>query len=148
MKNQSSTERDTDFHAWALRQARLLRSGRYGDADMVHVIEELEDLGASIQRELESRLAVLLAHLLKWRYQSERQSHSWRYTIREQRRRIDRLLRRNPSVRSRLPETLTDAYEDAVLAAARDTGLEDTAFPATLPWTAEQVLSDDFWPEA
>ncbi len=56
---------DIDIVAWAQEQARLLRAGRFEALDIEHIAEEIEDVGKSEQRELASRLAVLLANLLK-----------------------------------------------------------------------------------
>jgi hypothetical protein len=136
-----------DFHAWALANAALLRSGRWPELDVEHIAEELEDMGASKERELESRLGILLAHLLKWVYQPERRSNSWIATIREQRRRIERLLRKNPSLHSSFEEVFDDAYGDARLIAMRETGLNDRIFPEICPFLAEEVLAEDFWPK-
>ena len=68
------------------------------ELDTVNLIDEIEDMGGNRERELESQLGVLLAHLLKWRHQPDQRGRSWRLTIAEQRRRIDRLLKRNPSL--------------------------------------------------
>jgi hypothetical protein len=95
-----------DFYAWAMRNAELLRQGRFSEIDAEHIAEELEDMGASAKCELLNRLRVLLAHLLKWQYQPDWRSKGWKYTIKEQRRRIDRLLQENPSLRHKL-STLT-----------------------------------------
>lgn len=135
-----------DFHAWTRQQADLIRSGRFGELDAVNLIDEIEDMGGSRERELESRLGVLLAHLLKWRYQPDRRSRSWRLTIMEQRRRIARLLKRNPSLKPLLVEVLEDAYGDALLIAARETDLDESAFPPACPFSLEQVM-DASWLE-
>jgi hypothetical protein len=84
----SITLHDRDFYSWTLQQAGLLREGRLSEADIEHIAEELESMGASERRELTNRLAVLVAHLLKWQFQ-----------------------------------------------------------PALCPFTAEQLLSEDYWPE-
>lgn len=138
---------DQDLYAWAKDNADLLRQGRFSEADMEHIAEEIETMGRSERRALESRLEILLAHLLKWRHQPERRSRSWRYTIEEQRRKILRLLRDNPSLRPKLPELFADSYLDAILYAARETGLEKDRFPETCPFSQEQTFSDDYWPE-
>lgn len=136
-----------DYHAWALQNAQLLREGCLDQIDIEHIAEELEDMGGSKERELESRLGVLLAHVLKWVYQPERRGNSWQLTIEEQRRRIDRLLRKNPSLKPKLSESFIDAYGDARLIAARETGLNKNQFPETSPFTLEQSLTDAYWPE-
>jgi hypothetical protein len=139
---------ETDFHAWAREQAALLRSGRLETADLDHIAEEIESMGRSEQRTLESRLAVLMLHLLKWRYQPALRGRSWDLSIMEQRRRLERHLRQNPSLKARLDESMADAYGDAVIAAARETGLEPEAFPDGCPWTFEQMMDPAFRPEA
>ncbi len=135
-----------DFRAWTRQQADLIRAGRVSELDTVNLIDEIEDMGGSRERELESRLGVLLAHLLKWRHQPDRRGRSWRLTIAEQRRRIDRLLKRNPSLKPLLTEALEDAYGDAVLMAARETDLDESTFPTTCPFALEHVL-DANWLE-
>ena len=137
---------DTDFYAWANAQATLLRSGSLATADVEHIAEEIESMGRSEKRELLSRLAPLLMPLLKWQVQPMLRGNSWRATIKVQRREIARHLADNPSLSARLPEVLGDAYGDAVLLAARDTGLAESAFPASNPWTFAEVMDDGFWP--
>ena len=140
---------DQDFYAWTQEQAALLKAGKLTEIDVANVAEELEDMGKSQKSQLVTRLGLLLAHMLKWHYQSERRRHSnsWKYTIKEQRRRIHRLLDENPSLKSRLDKAFQDAYGDAVLIAARETGFEEDNFPVSCPWTLEQALDDDFWPD-
>jgi hypothetical protein len=67
-------------------------------------------------------------------------------TIKEQRQRIFRVLRKNPSLKAGLDETCRDAYSDARLIAARETGLPEALFPQNNPFTWEQTTGDD-WPE-
>jgi len=138
---------DTDFYAWANEQAKLLREGKLTAADIEHIVEELETLGRAEKRELTSRLVVLLTHLLKWRHQPSLRGNSWRLTIKEQRRALRRHLRDNPSLKASLPEVLADAYGDAVLATARESGLDETAFPESCPWPFQQIVNDAFWPD-
>ena len=135
-----------DYYGWAIHNAELLRQGRLAEIDFEHIAEELEDMGGSKERELESRLGVLLAHLLKWVYQPERRGNSWRATIEEQRRRIDRILRKNPSLKSRLEEAFLDGYGDARLIAMRETGMDKTVFPETCPFSLQDTLDDGYWP--
>jgi ribosomal protein L29 len=138
---------EEDFYAWTVEQARLLRSGEFSSIDVENVAEEIESLGRSDKRQIESRLTVLLTHLLKWQMQSAMRSSSWSGTIREQRRRIQKLLRESPSLRPFVPETLAEAYSDAREDAAEETGLPETEFPAECPFTSDEVLSRGFLPE-
>lgn len=141
------TPYEKDVVAWAMEQAALLRAGQLSALDIEHIAEEIEDVGKSEERELASRMAVLLAHLLKWQARPERQGPSWRLTIAEQRRSILRRLDRTPSLRTKLadPEWQEDAWGDARGQAAQETGLSD--FPAACPWSMEQVLSAEFLPQ-
>ncbi len=139
---------ETDFYSWTQEQASLLRQGRLGELDSANLMEEIEDMGRSERRELINRLAVLLAHLLKWQYQPERRSNSWKSTIKEQRRKVARVLRLNPGLKPDMADSLEDAYGDSVLIAARETGLDENAFPAECPWTVPQALDNEFWPDS
>jgi hypothetical protein len=91
---------ETDFYAWTLEQAKLLKQGQLNQLDIVNLIEEIESLGKREKQELRNRLGILIGHLLKWRYQSDKRSNSWKATIREQRRRIKEHLEENPSLKS------------------------------------------------
>jgi hypothetical protein len=133
---------DEDFFAWTQKQAELFRAGQIEQLDFENIIEEIESMGASERRELGNRLAVLLSHMLKWRHQPERQCKSWLLTIKEQRQRSCRVLRNNPSLKSKLDETFADAYQDARLMAARETGLDENEFPKEAPWTPLEALED------
>jgi len=137
---------DTDFYAWANAQAALLKSGRLAAADVEHIAEEIESMGRSEKRELLSRLALLLMHLLKWQAQPTLRGNSWRATIKVQRREAARHLADNPSLMARLPEVLADAYGDAVLLAAGESGLAESAFSASNPWAFGEIMDDGFLP--
>ena len=89
-----------DVHAWALEQAAFLRSGRFGDLDLINLADEVADVANRDYEALESELSRVLQHLLKWDQQSERRSRSWAQTIQEHRRRVVRRLIRSPSLKS------------------------------------------------
>ena len=141
---------DQDFYAWTQTTAALIRAGKWHNLDREALAEEIESLGKSDWRELASRIAVLLRHLLKWRYQPERRQRgrSWRSTIWEQRSRLRRLLRQSPSLVPLVPQTIAEEYTEARQRASEETGLPLTTFPEACPWTAEQVLDTVFWPAA
>jgi Domain of unknown function DUF29 len=137
---------EQDFYAWTQRTAELLRAGRFDEADIEHVAEEIEDMGWRDVRELNSRMRVLLAHLLKWQFQPDQRSASWRGTISAQRQELDSVLEQSPSLRPKLETGLADNYTRAVKRAAAETGLGSERFPATCPYAVEQVLDEDFLP--
>jgi hypothetical protein len=144
----------TDYAAWAKRHVELLRARRFGELDIAHLLDELNDMGKSERRELESRLLILIARLLKWAYQyqalSERwrevKGESWRDTIVEQRKQLAVLLRHSPGLNSVLGGAILAAYPDAVDLASKETRLPPETFPALCPYSAEELLRDDFYP--
>ena len=142
------TPYEKDVVAWAMEQAALLRSGQLSALDIEHIAEEIEDVGKSEKRELASRMAVLLAHLLKWQYQPGRRGSSWSRTIKEQRKAIAAAMRQTPSLKASLSDAdwLAGTWSDAVTKAVEETGLDN--FPEDCPWSMEQVLSAEFLPEA
>lgn len=137
---------ETDFYGWANEQADLLRARRLNEADLDNIAEEIESMGRSEKRELVNRLAVLLTHLLKWQFQPGLRSTSWRLTVIEQRKRLASHLQDNPSLKPNLPEAMMGAYDLARLMSQRETGLPDTAFPPTCPYSFEQAADERFWP--
>ncbi|MEA5449026.1 DUF29 domain-containing protein [Leptolyngbya sp. CCNP1308] len=82
---ESATLYDSDYCRWLAETAGLLRSGRFDQIDVLNLAEELDDMGRSEKRAVESNLEVLLRHLLKYQYQRDRRSNSWRFTILEHR---------------------------------------------------------------
>ncbi len=140
---------EKDFFEWAMKNAELLRAGRLEDADLEHIAEEIEDMAKSQRRELYNRLRVLLAHLLKWRLQRkpEQESRRWRATINEQRRELDALLEDMPSLRGAVEERLGKAYRVARGSAADETGLPQSEFPEACPFTLDQILDFEYFPE-
>jgi hypothetical protein len=144
----TTTLYDTDFYAWTQQQATLLRAEAFEEVDWNNLIEEIETLGRSEKNEVQSRLTVLIMHLLKLHYQPTKRTRSWRVTVVTQRTDLERLLRDNPTLRARLPEFVQELYPTAVKRAVVETGLGKTTFPAACPYTLEQVMDEDFWPIA
>lgn len=131
---------DTDFVAWLEEQAAHLRAGRLSALDIENVAEELEGLARSDRHELANRFETLILHLLKWDHQASRRSRSWQSTVVEQRIRIRRLFDESPSLRPGLAEAAAKVYPDAVTRAIVETGLAGRRFPATLPYSLEQLF--------
>ena len=136
---------DADLYAWTREQAALLRSRAANELDYDNLAEEIESLGRSEKREIASRLENLLVHLLKWRYQPEERSNSWRASIRDARVELERVLDDNPSLRALPAERLPKAFANARAKALDETGLY--RLPDECPWSADQVLSNEFWPD-
>ncbi|NJK28598.1 MAG: DUF29 domain-containing protein [Coleofasciculaceae cyanobacterium SM2_3_26] len=140
----SSNLYETDFYAWTLEQSKLLQEGDFRHLDIANLVEEIESLGKQERRELDSRLGILIGHLLKWAYQPEKRSKSWRATIREQRRAVQKLMKQNPSLKPYLAEAIADAYESGKDLVVRETPLDYGELPETCPYTSEQLLDSDF----
>ena len=141
------TRYEQDVVAWANEQAALLRSGNLSAIDIEHIAEEIEDVGKSEQRELANRMAVLMAHLLKWQFQSGRRCSSWEITINVQRRAVCRLLKQMPSLKPMLTDNdwIEAMWGDATDIASRETGIGN--FPETCQWSMEQLLLQAFFPD-
>lgn len=139
---------DGDVVAWANEQAALLRAGKFDRLDIEHIADEVEDVGKSEERELATRMALLMAHLLKWAFQPERRTRSWELTIAVQRKAIDKRIAQMPSLKTDLadPEWHEIVWGDAVRQAATETGLD--VFPLECPWTQAQVRDSNFMPDA
>jgi len=136
---------DEDFCQWTIEQGRALRERATNALDYDNLAEEIESLGRSDKREIESRLENLLVHLIKWRYQPEWRSPSWEASIDEARRRIERILKDSRSLRTYPGEVLGEAYGFAIRNKAVR-ALDLLHLPQACPWAIEDVLNEDFLP--
>jgi hypothetical protein len=134
---------ERDFYAWTAEQPGLLRAGNLSRADVAHIAEEIESMGRSEKRELVSRLTILPQHLLKWRFQPDRRSASWRLWIANTRDQLAEHRADNPSLRARLRDAMASAYRYARRNVAIETGFPEDTFPIDCPWTFEQAMQDE-----
>ncbi|MBF0211518.1 MAG: DUF29 domain-containing protein [Desulfamplus sp.] len=144
----TTVDYETDIVAWANEQAWLVRNKRFELLDIKHIAEEIEDVGKSEQRELASRMAVLLCHLIKWQFQPAFRGVSWEATIKTQRVRIKRRLNQTPSLKRCLQDSewIADAWDDARDTAAKETGISYEKFPEHCTWSMEDILSEEWLP--
>lgn len=142
------TAYQTDVVAWANEQAAFIRQGKFDQLDLEHLAEEIEDVGKSEQRELASRMAVLLAHLLKYKFQPERNGSSWQSTINNQRKRIALRLKNTPSLKTVLSnqDWQTDIWLEAVDIASKETNIHEDIFPEQCLWDMADVLKEGWLP--
>ncbi len=136
---------NVDYGLWLEEQIVKLKSNRWNDLDLDNLVQELEALNKSNKRELYSYLVVVLAHLLKWQFQREYRSGSWKGSIKNSRRRIERLFKDQPSLKPYLDEILPETYEEAREWAVDESGLDD--FPTICPYSVQQILNPEFLPE-
>jgi hypothetical protein len=142
---------EQDFYQWTLQTAQLIKQRQFNELDITHLIEEIESMGASERRELESRLEVLIAHLLKLHYLVDWRANNargWCATIKEQRHKIQKLLKRNPSLKPQLVTLFEDddIYQDGYLKAIAETNLVFDIFPEQCPYRLDQIIDADFFP--
>ncbi|MFE1744153.1 DUF29 domain-containing protein [Coleofasciculus sp. H7-2] len=135
---------EQDFYLWIKTTAQQLKEGKIKDIDIISLIEEIESIGRSEKRELKNCLIVLLMHLLKWQYQPEKRSESWRSTITEQRICIEGLLEDSPSLQPLISEVFDDCYQKARLKASDETGIKLNYLPKESPFTPEETLKYSF----
>lgn len=148
MRSPNVADYNKDFHAWLMASARLLRQHDFAALDAENIAEELESMGKQEKRELISRLAVLLTHLLKWQFQPSRRSRSCKNTILTQRIDILELLEDSPSLKHEIEKKIDTAYQKAKLGAEDETGTDRKNFPEICPFTLEEMLEKDFFPGA
>ena len=146
-KKPSTTSKPTryedDVYTWSLEQIELLKAGRLDEVDAANIAWELEDVPGNIRDKLESAIAVLAMHILKWDHQLERRSRSWALTVREQRRRIDRLLKKNPGLNGELSESVTHGYANGRDRALAQTDLPELEVPEKNPYSFKEIMTRD-----
>ena len=130
-----------DLFGWVEDQIALLKAGNLSEIDAENIADELKDVGSEQYDKLESAIRIVLVHLLKWDYQPERRSRSWSLSVHEHRRRIERVLKKNPSLKSSIDEAIDEAYEDAVGDAKRESGLPTDIFPSICPYIWDEILN-------
>ncbi|HYW42267.1 MAG TPA: DUF29 domain-containing protein [Bryobacteraceae bacterium] len=143
MGTRTKTLYDTDFVEWTAHTAELLRSGRTGEVDMEHLVEEIEDLGKSERSAVLSQVARMLMHLVKERIQPERSGASWRTSIANAQIEIVFKLEDSPSLRRYLEEKLERAWLIAVKTAILETNLpraRHSEIPEKCPYTLDELL--------
>lgn len=153
--NQATIIYDQDFYGWIQHNIALLRQGRWMEIDTNILMEELDSMAKRDKHELVSHFKILIAHLLKWQFQLQQlaelwqtfQGHSWRCSIIEQRDQIHSQLELSPSLRPQLQEAINKAYPAAVTLAVKETRLPKSTFPNTCPYTLDQLLDDEYYPE-
>ena len=138
---------EADFVRWIETTVEQLRTQNYTCVDWTNLIEEIEDMSRRERKSLKSNLVVILLHLLKWQYQPQCRSGSWRGSIREHRRRVNDDLKDSPSLVTYLQEVFAECYANACKQAADETGLPLEIFPLNCPYTPEQVLNSEYLPD-
>lgn len=137
----------TDFNLWINQTTALLQKRRWQEIDVERLIEEIQDLGKSEQRAIASQLTRLLMHLLKWQYQPQRRSDSWLDSITDARTQIELAIADSPSLKSYPTAQCQESYRRARRQAAKQTGIQASAFPEECPYVLNLVLDEDWLPQ-
>jgi Domain of unknown function DUF29 len=138
---------DRDYYLWLSHTAQLICEGKLSEVDTANLIEEIEDMGRSEKRAIESNLVVVLLHLLKYKYQPERRTNSWKSSIREHRRRLRKAFSASPSLKGYCEEVFHECYQDGREQAADETELPLNTFPPESPFTLDETLNPNYLPE-
>jgi hypothetical protein len=133
---------EQDETAWLEIMSHLAAQGRYAEMDHPNLSEYLSDMAKRDRREVSSRLVTLLLHFLKWEFQPDNRSGSWKGAIVEQRRELRKLLE-SGTLHNHALSVLSETYADACKQAAAETGLPRGTFPAGCTWDLESLLTDD-----
>ncbi|HNO21971.1 MAG TPA: DUF29 domain-containing protein [Leptospiraceae bacterium] len=138
---------EEDEHLWLFENAKLLREGRLDLADIEHLAETLEDMGKRDFREIINRLRVLTVHLLKWIFQPEARSSSWKGTIIEQRTQLNAEFDDSKNLWNHGKSNFVKVYLKAREIASAETGLPLSSFPEEPPFTFEDTVDEKYLPE-
>jgi hypothetical protein len=137
---------EQDYYLWIKNTAQLLQQDRLSELDIANLIEEIEDMGKSERRAVESNLDIILMHLLKYKYQPLKRSNSWLSTIFEHRKRLQRIFKDSPSLKSYVREIFDECYQNARKMASLETSMLIDTFPMESPFEIEQSLDHDYLP--
>ena len=138
---------EQDFSLWLEQASQLLREGNLAALDIENLIEEIECMGRSEKQAIKSNLETILMHLLKYKYQPEKRSNIWRYTLLEHCRHLDEAFKTSLSLKRYFLQEFENCYLGARKLASTETGLAIATFPAETPFAIAQVLHEDYLPE-
>jgi ABC-type transport system involved in cytochrome bd biosynthesis fused ATPase/permease subunit len=111
--------------------------------DWKNLMDEIEDMGKSEKRSLESYLERLVEHILKlqyWEQERERNYKHWQVEVVNFRNRIFRLLDRSPSLKKYMQDIYLRVYQDAVSAQQIEFEIPNNSFISL-----EKILQKDFF---
>ncbi|MBD2292568.1 DUF29 domain-containing protein [Anabaena sphaerica FACHB-251] len=137
---------EQNYQLWLESTIENLKHRNFDNLDIDLLVEEIEEMGGSLKDALENNLIVIIAHLLKCKYQPEKRSGSWRASIKEHRRRINKSIQKHPSLKNYYESIFAECYSPALDWAAEETGLLPDIFPEKCPFTTQQVLDSEFFP--
>jgi hypothetical protein len=136
-----------DFVEWSARTAELLRERRFEEVDLENLVEEVQELGNNWEHAVASHLTRMLMQVIKQKIQPERDGASWRGSISNARVELIIYLKKSPSLRRHLEQSLPGAYEIAIRQALDETGIKTSpkrlGLPRECPFTPKDILEAD-----
>lgn len=138
---------EKDLSAWVNQQIEILKSGRLEKIDVKNLIEELESVGVTERRTMESYFEVLICHMLKWKYQPTHRSKSWINSINNSISGINKILKYNPSLKNFMQKAFDEAWESGRKQALKETKLNSHEIPNKKVWTVETIMAVDIDPD-
>ncbi|ELR97479.1 DUF29 domain-containing protein [Gloeocapsa sp. PCC 73106] len=136
---------DRDYHQWLKQTAQQLRTRSFDEVDWDNLIEEIEDMGKSQRRALESYVIRLLEHLLKlayWQSERDRLGNHWAAKIVNFRYQILERLQDSPSLKTALEGIYCETLPVAIKSVSKLCSL-----PPDAHISLEQALDEDWFPE-
>lgn len=140
---------EVDTYAWTRAQVELLRAGWFDIVDIDNIIEEIDSLGGEQIHAVESHIIQAAVHLLKLTVSEDVDPRGgWINSVKEQRRQIERRLRKNPSLRRQVPNLITEAWPDIVDEACDGLRRSSEQANARLlpPLSEQKILDRNFFP--
>jgi hypothetical protein len=137
----------SDFNLWLEKNLALLKERGFAQLDIDNLVEEIEDMGNNRKDALESNLMRVFQHLLKWKYQPQKRTNSWRASITEHSLRLNKTFKKSPSLKPYFENVYEECYQDARLVASRETGIDMSIFPEICPFKPNDVLDPNYLPE-
>jgi hypothetical protein len=138
---------ELDFNLWLEKNLALLKERGFAQLDIDNLVEEIEDMGSNRKDALESNLMRVFQHLLKWKYQPQKRTNSWRASITEHSLRLNKTFKKSPSLKRYFENVYEECYQDARLVASREAGIDINIFPETCPFNPNDVLDPNYLPE-
>ena len=134
---------DRDFNLWIEETIKTIKNKDVSNMDWENLLEEIEDMGASQKRALDSYVQRLIEHILKlkyWHSEKERNERGWRTEVVNFRNRINRILQKNPSLKNYLKSEYLDNYKDAIAAMSESFEIPDESYIAV-----EEIMKQDYF---
>ncbi|WP_297889817.1 DUF29 domain-containing protein [Sulfurihydrogenibium sp.] len=132
---------EKDYYGWILENINLLKEKDFENLDVENLIEELEGMSKSVERELISYLSRLMVHIYKWENFPNLRSKSWRNSIIFSQEKIYQILKKNPSLKHKIDACLLEGWQDARFWIGNETDKDIEDLPKENPYTLDYIMN-------